>query len=183
MDKKDPKLTSFAKVTSFTLLVILAVIIYFVASKPDGIFKSLTTNGSQNNNTSYTLSTTQTTNNLTTSQSGSLPSINISENSQSILSTTSSTASNDNGATDQQTTKGTLTPASFDSLQNGLSYAEVTSIIGPPVKLVSQYGVKGTANRTASYLYRNDSQKLEAIVVYKANQLVEKMEISLGQNN
>jgi hypothetical protein len=50
----------------------------------------------------------------------------------------------------------TITKAEFDKIQNGMSYDEVTAIIGGQGELQVEGGTKGNPDYTASYSYKGD---------------------------
>jgi len=52
--------------------------------------------------------------------------------------------------------KPTMTKAEFDQIKDGMSYAEVTAIVGGPGELQAESGKAGDADHTVSYMYKGD---------------------------
>jgi outer membrane protein assembly factor BamE (lipoprotein component of BamABCDE complex) len=52
--------------------------------------------------------------------------------------------------------KGTITKAEFDEIQNGMSYDQVSKIIGGPGEVMSEVGTKGEQFYTVMYMYKGE---------------------------
>ncbi|WP_282938718.1 DUF3862 domain-containing protein [Paenibacillus sp. RC67] len=50
----------------------------------------------------------------------------------------------------------TITKAKFEKIENGMSYEEVTKIIGGPGELLSEIGNKGEKTHTTVYMYKGE---------------------------
>ena len=52
--------------------------------------------------------------------------------------------------------KATITKAEFDQIKDGMSYEEVTAIIGGPGELQAESGKTGEPAHTVSYMYKGE---------------------------
>lgn len=74
----------------------------------------------------------------------------------------------------------TITMDEFNKIQNGMTYDEVTKIIGDPGELNSETGKKGTDLYTAMYSYKGEGDiGANAILTFQGGKLTNKTQIGL----
>jgi hypothetical protein len=76
--------------------------------------------------------------------------------------------------------KETISKAEFDTIKNGMSYEEVTQIIGGPGELLSESGNKGEALHTVMYMYTGEGGLgANANMMFQGNKLMNKAQLGL----
>ena len=79
-----------------------------------------------------------------------------------------------------KTVPGKITKAAFDKIKNGMSYEEVTAIIGYEGELISESGEKGDPAHTVMYqYYGSGSLGANANIMFQGDQLVNKAQMGL----
>lgn len=97
-------------------------------------------------------------------------------------STQTSTPSTQQQPKQEQTQKNkpTMSKTEFEKIQNGMSYEEVTKIIGGPGELTSEVGSKGDQFYTAAYQYEGEGQLgANAILMFQGGKLASKSQFGL----
>lgn len=93
---------------------------------------------------------------------------------------TDTTKTNTPTSKKEETNKPTITMAEFNKIQNGMSYEEVTKIIGGPGELTSETGTKGDQFYTAMYSYKGESGLgANAILTFQDDKLMNKTQMGL----
>lgn len=75
-----------------------------------------------------------------------------------------------------------MSKGEFITIQNGMTYDEVTSIVGGRGELLSEYGTPGSKNYTASYSYEGEgSVGANALLMFQNGKLKSKSQHGLGE--
>lgn len=78
------------------------------------------------------------------------------------------------------TNKPTITKAEFDKVQNGMTYDEITAIIGGPGEMLSESGNKGDQFHTVMYTYKGEGDLgANANFTFQGEKLQNKSQIGL----
>ncbi|WP_094549929.1 DUF3862 domain-containing protein [Petroclostridium xylanilyticum] len=81
---------------------------------------------------------------------------------------------------EENVNKPTITKDEFDKIQNGMTYEEVTKIIGGPGELVSETGEKGADFYTVVYQYKGEgSLGANANLIFQGGKLQSKAQFGL----
>lgn len=93
-------------------------------------------------------------------------------------------ATDTNGSTPapkkETTNKPSISKAEFDKIQNGMSYEEVTAIIGGPGEMNSETGEKGSQFYTVLYSYQGEGGfGANAILTFQGGKLENKTQMGL----
>lgn len=73
-----------------------------------------------------------------------------------------------------------ITKEKFEKLENGMTYEQVTEIVGGPGELTSEVGKKGEEHYTVSYSYPGEgSLGANAILMFQGNKLNTKAQTGL----
>ncbi|HZK56582.1 MAG TPA: DUF3862 domain-containing protein [Desulfosporosinus sp.] len=76
--------------------------------------------------------------------------------------------------------KPTMTKAEFDQIKDGMSYAEVTAIVGGPGEMQSESGKVGDPAHTVSYAYKGEGDLgANANVMFQGEKLNMKAQMGL----
>lgn len=75
--------------------------------------------------------------------------------------------------------KPAMSKAEFEQIQNGMSYEEVTAIVGGPGELSSETGTKGDEFYTAAYTFKGESLGANAILMFQGGKLMSKSQAGL----
>lgn len=85
----------------------------------------------------------------------------------------------DSAAT-SQTNKPTINMAEFEQIKSGMTYEEVTVIIGGPGEVLSEGGTKGDAAYTIMYQYKGEGDLgANANMMFQGNKLTNKAQMGL----
>jgi len=80
----------------------------------------------------------------------------------------------------KQEGNGLITKAKFEKIENGMSYEEVTKIIGSPGELLSEIGKKGEKTHTLVYMYKGEGTVgANANFTFQGGKLVAKAQAGL----
>lgn len=81
--------------------------------------------------------------------------------------------------TEQPKNKPTITKEEFEQVQNGMTYDEVTKIIGGPGEIMSEVGTKGDQFYTVIYMYKGESLGANANLTFQGGKLNAKAQFGL----
>jgi hypothetical protein len=76
--------------------------------------------------------------------------------------------------------KGVLTEEKFAKINDGMTYEEVTAIIGAEGNLLSETGEKGTQFHTVMYEFETDGIFSNSTMMFQDNKLMNKAQFGLG---
>lgn len=82
--------------------------------------------------------------------------------------------------TPQPKNKETISKAEFDAIKNGMTYEEVTKIIGGPGEVMSESGNAGEEFHTVMYMYKGEGGLgANANMMFQGNKLMNKAQLGL----
>lgn len=98
-------------------------------------------------------------------------------NKQTPSSTTQNTGKSDNKSTAKS---GVLTKEKFAKIKDGMTYNEVTKIVGAQGEVLSESGQKGSPYHTIMYQFKTDGFMSSSIMTFQGGKLVNKSQAGLG---
>lgn len=91
--------------------------------------------------------------------------------------TSSESASTESNSSDNE---GVLTKEKFEQIKDGMTYEEVTKIVGSEGTVMSESGDKGTEFHTVMYEFETDGFMSSATMMFQGGKLMNKSQFGLG---